>query len=40
MSMEQNDFLTLELLIQAINKIRPNWRDQIIAAKHKEASHG
>mgnify|MGYP006053576455 CR=1 FL=1 len=38
--MEQNDFLTLELLIQAINKIRPNWRDRLSAAKHKGAEHG
>lgn len=31
--MENKDFLTLELLIQAINKSRPNWRDRISAAK-------
>ena len=38
--MEQKDFLTLELLIQAINRIGPTWRDRLNVAKHKEASHG
>jgi hypothetical protein len=31
--MERKDFLTLELLIQAINKIGPNWRVRLNTAK-------